>query len=259
MGKYIKHLESLGFKILEKVEENKVISKVIKTEELDKKIVLKIKEGNIQQAYEEIDKWYLYIKQRLEKEALEGIDIFEKYEIIVSNEIKEKMQFIKNGYIDLSFENIFCEEEYLFYDQEWYFENVPIQFILYRAINNLYNYNSSKLEQKLKKEEIFKKFDLICFIPYFEELERKIQEEILDKQLVNEYRDTISKYTINIEELNKDNIEITKQFLTLKEKNESLIKEKEEIEKKYNLLLNEYNTSRGWKVIKGFRKFLGKE
>ena len=50
------------------------------------------------------------------------------------------MQFVKNGYIDLSFENVFYADEYIFYDQEWYLENLPLEFILYRAINNLYIY-----------------------------------------------------------------------------------------------------------------------
>lgn len=255
-------MKNLGFNIVEKIENEKIISKIITSEELDKKIVAKIKEGNVEEAYKEIEIWYSYIKERLEKEQTEGKDIFEKYKIEVPNEIKEKMQFVKSGYIDLSFENIFCENgDYLFYDQEWYFENIPLEFILYRAINNLYTYNSSKLEQKVKKEDIFIKFNLYHFVPYFEQIEKQIQKEILDENIVDEYRKKIGKYYKNLEELQQQEQEkeqINKQFTTLKEQSEILKKEKEQIESKYNQLLNEYNTSRGWKLIKGFRSFFRK-
>lgn len=259
INKYIENLRYLGFKVLEKVENDKIISKLANSEELDKKIVAKIKEENVEEAYKEIENWYSYIKQRLQKELAKGENIFKKYKIEIPKDIEEKMQFVKNGYIDLSFENVFCEDEYVFYDQEWYFENVPLEFILYRAINNLYNYNVSKIEQKLNKKDILQKFNLTTFIPYFEELESKIQKEILDEETVNEYRNTLSQYNVNLQELNLDNKELTKQFLILKEQKEKLAKEKEEIENKYNILLNEYNTSRAWKIIKGFRSFLGRK
>ncbi|MCI8345126.1 MAG: hypothetical protein HFJ42_04060 [Clostridia bacterium] len=259
ISKYIENLEHLGFKVLEKVEKDKIISKIANSEELDKKIVSKIKEENIEEAYREIENWYSYIKQRLQKEVAKGENVFEKYKIEIPKDIKEKMEFVKNGYIDLSFENVFCEDEYVFYDQEWYFENVPLEFILYRAINNLYNYNVSKIEQKLNKENMLEKFNLTIFTPYFEKLESKIQKEILDEETVNKYRNRLSKYNVNLQELNTDNKELTKQFLILKEQNEKLAKEKEEIENEYNILLNEYNTSRAWKVIKGFRSFLGRK
>lgn len=252
ISKYIENLESLGFRVLEKVENGKIISKISNSEELDKKIVSKIKEENIEEAYKEIENWYSYIKQRLQKELAKEENIFKKYKIEIPKDIEEKMEFVKNGYIDLSFENVFCEDEYIFYDQEWYFENIPLEFILYRAINNLYSYNVSKIEQKLSKKDIFGKFNLTTFIPYFEELEGKIQEKILDEATLNEYRSTLSRYNVNLQELNADNKELTKQFLILKE-------QKQEIENKYNILLNEYNTSRAWKIIKNFRSFLGRK
>lgn len=169
------------------------------------------------------------------------------------------MQFVKNGYIDLSFENVFCEDGYLCYDQEWYFENVPLEFILYRAINNLYTYNSSKIEKKLKKEEMLEKFDLDDFILYFEQLEKYIQQEILDENAVDNYRNRIKNYYKDLENLNKSNEEKLQELLIFKEQNEILKKEKNDIENKYNELLKEYNTSRGWKIIKGFRKIMRKE
>lgn len=269
ISKYIKQLKKLGFNVIEEVRDGIIISNFIEKEELDKKIVEKIKQEDIENAYNEIQKWYNYIKQRLEKDEVVGLDAFEKYEIEVPNEIKEKMQFIKNGYIDLSFENVFCSDEYIFYDQEWYIENLPLEFILYRSINNLYTYNSSKIEYKVPKIDMMTKFNLVEFIPYFEELEEKIQKEILDEDVLNEYRNKINKYYKNLEMLNENNNkmqEIEKQMTDLKEEYEVLKEEYEVLkeestknENSYNQLLNECNSSRAWKIIKGIKSFFGKE
>ena len=274
--KYIKHLEKLGFTIIDKIENEKVISKIIKTQELDKKIVSEIKEDKIEQAYKEIEKWYIYIKERLEREPMNGIDIFEKYKIEVPGDIKARMKFVKNGYIDLSFENVFYEDEYLFYDQEWYFENVPLEFILYRAINNLYTYNSSRIEPKVKKNQMFTEFNLVDFCQYFEELEQEIQKEILNEEEIKKYRDSTIGCYKKLEELYSNSNELIKfreQYKSLEEQYEALnmqykilktdlniLKdEKNNIKNNYEQLLYEYNNSYGWKIIKGFRKILGRK
>lgn len=245
MSKYIKHLIKIGFNVIEKVENDTIISEFINKEELDKRIVKKIKEDNIEEAYKEIENWFDYIKQRLEKETVRGLDIFEKYKIEIPNEIKEKMNFIKSGYIDLSFENVFCADEYLFYDQEWYFENLPIEFILYRAINNLFTYNSSKIENKVSKIDMFNRFCLVDFIPYFEELEKIIQEEILDKEVVNEYRNEIKEYYKDLEQLNDNNNrvqEIEKEMINLKEEYRILKEKYENIKKENKIDENNLNS-----------------
>ncbi len=197
------------------------------------------------------------------REAL-GKDIFEKYSIEIKN--KENMHFIKDGFIDLTFENIFCKDGYLFYDQEWRFENIPIEFILYRAINNLYNYNWKELQQKIAKEKILSEFKIIDFVPYFEQLENKIQEEILNQKAIQEQTNKMKSYYKTIEEFQKDIaqkeqkiLEMQEEYKILDSDNKKTIIEKEYIEKQYRDLLHEYETSRGWKVIKGIRKILGRK
>ena len=273
IDKYVQKLNELGFNVAEKVEEGKIISNIILEEELDRQIVLHFKEGKIEEAYNEIERYYNYIGERLKKEPCEGIDIFEKYEIEVSNEIKEKMTFIKNGFIDLSFENVFVTgDEYLLYDQEWYFENIPLELILYRAINNLFAYNSKKIEENIKKEELYEKFKLTSFIEYFEQIEKVIQKDILDEEEVNKYRESISECFVNIKTLKDEIKELTDEYLKLKELYETQKEKRSKIEtayddiqnqfkdvsEKYNKLLHEYNTSRGWKLIRKYRKLTGK-
>lgn len=50
INSHIEKLKSLGFKIVEKVENEKVISRIVKSEELDKKIVTELKEGKIRRS-----------------------------------------------------------------------------------------------------------------------------------------------------------------------------------------------------------------
>lgn len=266
ISRYSNHLKDLGFNMQETVENGKIVSQYVQEQELDKKIVGLILDGDIENVFNEINKWFNYIKERLGLPQIDGQDIFEKYKIEVPIEIKEKMQFVKNGYIDLSFENIFCKDGYLFYDQEWFLENIPLEFILYRAINNLYAYNCTQLEQKITKDQILKKFNLIEFIPYFEILENFIQKDILDDNLIQTYKKKLQKYCYTIEYLKNESEQKTKEIIELQEiykrirdDKEKLELEKSNVQEQYGILLNEYNNSRGWKIIRGIRKILGKK
>lgn len=264
-------LKELGFDVLEKIEGNKIISPFEKEKELDKKLVETLEQYGKEVFKHEIRKWYNFILEKLPIELEYEDDVFKKYNINILQEPKEKLRFVKDGYIDLAFENVFCKNGgYLLYDQEWYLENVPIEFILYRALNNLYTYNNIKLESKISREEIMEEFELKQYETYFEQLERKIQADILNSEYVNQYQNEMKKYYNKIEniqnELERKEQEI-KEIIINKDKeiNEEKIKynilknEKEKITKEYEGLLNEYNTSRGWKIIKTIRKVARKK
>lgn len=273
----IAKLKELGFNVLEEVKENKIISEFVKEKELDKLLIETIEQKDTNTFKEKIKDWYEYIKEKLTKNNNIKKDVFEKYNIKVPDEIKNMLTFVENGYIDLAFENVFYKDGYLLYDQEWYLENVPLEFILYRSINNLYTYNSIKLERKISKEEIYGEFNLKQYEVYFEELEKKIQDEILDKTFVEKYQNEIGKYYKRIEnfktEIKQKEEEIEQKERKIEEiqrsleeiinaeqmKYKELENTKNEIEKKYNELLHEYNTSRGWKVIKTIRKVVRKK
>lgn len=264
-------LRELGFDVLEKIEENKIISPFEKEKELDKKLVETLEQYGKEVFKQEIRKWYNFILEKLPVELEYEDDIFKKYDIDISQEQKKNLRFVKNGYIDLAFENVFCKNDgYLLYDQEWYLQDVPIEFILYRALNNLYTYNNIKLESKISREEIMEEFELKKYETYFEQLERKIQADILNSEYVNQYQNEMKKYYNKIEniqnELERKEQEI-KEIIINKDKeiNEEKLKynilknEKEKITKEYEGLLNEYNTSRGWKIIKTIRKVARKK
>lgn len=215
INKNSKKLKELGFNIAEEdVEDNFVKSRFVKLDLLDKKIVQAIDEDKTERAYELIDNWYKYIYERLNVDE-NGI--------------------IKQGFIDLVFENTFFDDEkedYIFFDQEWFKENVSIKYILYRAINNLYEHNP-KIENRLLKQEILKKYDL-------DNEELKKQEEEFQKEIIDEEKQKLYaeqyKYIISSEEI----LQIIKDIKRLDKDNIELIQEirrlEKELEKKDNMM-----------------------
>ena len=113
-------------------------------------------------------------------------------------------------------------------------------------------------------------FELNQYEEYFEQLEKKIQEDILDMQYVKKYQSEIQKYYKRLEnfenEVKQKDQEISKlvackenEINNINLKYNELKNEKEKITKEYEGLLNEYNTSRGWKIIKTIRKVARKK
>src|SRR5699024_7588369 len=46
---------------------------------------------------------------------------------------------LANGYIDMNFNNCFWKNgQLIFFDQEWMVENIPVNYILYRAVKYAY-------------------------------------------------------------------------------------------------------------------------
>ena len=81
--------------------------------------------------------------------------VFEKYNVEISNELKEKLHFTKNGILDLIFQNCLVKGNKIFaYDQEWYEENVPVEFILYRAI-----FYFTELKKRIDINKVYEKLD----------------------------------------------------------------------------------------------------
>lgn len=57
---------------------------------------------------------------------------------------------LSNGYVDMTFRNSFwVNEDLLFFDQEWKQDNVPLNYIMFRSLNNLSNAISSSQMQML--------------------------------------------------------------------------------------------------------------
>lgn len=176
-----KKLRELKFNLIDEFEENRVISPYIEEDTFDKIVIKNILNKNIEEAYKLIDKWYEYIKERLLKNKKSELNKNIEY----ATEEIEGLNILKNGYIDLVFENTFYKNgEFLFFDQEWYEDGIPLEFLLYRAINNMYSYNL-EAGAILPKETILKKYNLEKYLDLFKKIEIFIQKEILDEKMIN--------------------------------------------------------------------------
>ena len=188
IARNIEVLENSNIKCLDKYENNKIISNYLEDAKSYDKILIDIynKDG-LNSVIEKIKEFQHLILDKLEKNGDSKNSIFEKYEITIDEEMKKNLHFIKDGVIDLIFQNCLVKNENLFcYDQEWYEENVPVEFILYRAI-----FYFTELKKCENIDEIYKKLDLYNYANVFEQLENKIQENILDKKIWNLHANSV--------------------------------------------------------------------
>ena len=204
-------LRKNGFNIAEEQQQDIVKSKLIKYPQFDSYLISLAEANKVEEVYQKIDNWYNYLRDKLKP---------------------DDKGFVKDGYIDMVFENTFynqAENEYVFFDQEWYKENVPIKFIMYRAINNLYAHNP-KIKNVIPEDEMLNRYDIK--IDEYKKQEEQMQEEIIDN-VKREFYSKQYEYMIKSEEikqiikdikkLNKDNVELVEGVKYLRNQ----IKEKE--------------------------------
>lgn len=212
-------LREKGFDIAEEEQQDIVKSKLIKYQQFDSYLMALVEENKIENVYQAIDNWYDYIQNKLNP---------------------NENGLVKDGFIDMVFENTFynqAENEYIFFDQEWYKENVPIKFIMYRAIKNLYAHNP-KIKNVISEEEMLNRYDIK--IDEYKKQEEQMQEEIIDNDKRKFYSkqyecitkpEEIKQIIKDIKKLNKDNAELVEgvEYLRnqIKEK-ENIIKELEQ-------------------------------
>ncbi len=188
---------------------------------------------------------------------------FEKYNIEIKDELKQKMHFTKNGIVDLIFQNCLVKDNEIFaYDQEWYEEYIPIEFILYRAV--FYFTELKKIEDI---EKIYKLLEIDEYIESFEKLENIIQNNIIDekmwelhvnstkslggsKNFIESYEAKLDAANTHIKNL-EDNIEQYKKGI---EDLNKLIQEKDAGLVDYANQLRAISNSLSWKITKPIRK-----
>lgn len=207
----IKRLKELDFTTCEEINENQIISPYISICTMDeylKRILLL--EDNPKKFLYELDKWYEYLMNKIPKANGENT-IFEKYSIEVKD--KNELKFLKDGFIDLIFQNVFYNgEQYILFDQEWYDVAVPLEFILYRSIKQLF-FLHKELEYKINKDEIYVRYNIKKYINEFERLEESWQKDIVDEEILSFYSKKWSRI-ISVEDIKfRNNQELGKVYL----------------------------------------------
>ncbi len=176
----IEILEKSNINCLDKYVNNHIISKYLKdAKSYDKVLIEEYNKNGIEAIINKIKEFKTIILDKLEVNGNIENNVFKKYEIDIEKNLEEKLHYIKNGVIDLIFQNCLVKGNKVFaYDQEWYQENVPVEFILYRAI--FYFTEFKKIEDI---NYVYEQLNIDKYISVFEELENKLQAEIIDKNM----------------------------------------------------------------------------
>lgn len=266
VAKNIKILSKANLNCLDKFENNIIISKYLNDAKSFDKVVFEVyKKEGLTKAIEKIKEFKNSILDKLleinENNNFEN-NVFEKYEISIDENLKSKLHFAQNGIIDLIFQNCLVkDDEFFIYDQEWFEENVPIEFLLYRAL-----FYFTELKNAENINDIYKEFGLEEYVDIFENLEKKIQEKILDKdmwmlhansikdigsmeQIVNNYKDRLEKAQSHISDLE----EVISKYQKSIEELENTIKNKDAELVNYADSLRAISNSLSWKITKPLR------
>lgn len=272
-----KHIQSIknnidimrksNIKTVDSYDENRIISDYQKgVPTLDEILEKEIKKGNLDIVIQLISNFKNKLINSLEKTEKVNT-IFDKYKINYDFNDINSLHFVKYGLWDLIFKNCFyIDEDFYFYDQEWMNEDIPIEFILYRAIIYL-----NGIKKYISKEELCEKIEITSNqLQLFKNLDDILQEEIRDNDLWGLHLN--SEIHKNIEEkinkLNNDKEKILndcKQLLNEKdarisvlekgmdEAMEKINRQEQELQKREHAI-NSITNSFSWKMTRPLRK-----
>ena len=176
----IKILQENGIELVDYLDGEKIKSKYIEQKYLLNNVLTEMLEQGKNEEFDNIlDKYIKTINIDTYKETDYEKTIFGRYKIEIENkEIIENLNFMKNGLWDMTFKNCFyLDNKFLFFDQEWNEPNLPVEFILYRAI--LYTIS---LRRFIQIDKLFEKYELTQYLELFEKLDNKLQEKIRDDE-----------------------------------------------------------------------------
>ena len=173
--------------------------------------------------YEELNK----------KELIETIQNYDKNKL-------EKMKFLEYGFIDLIPKNCFdINGKITVFDQEWMFKNIPVEYVMYRAIQNL------NLIEKYSNK-LYEIYNLLEYEDLFKKLEEDFSVKIKDDTILYKvfYKQVRTKQEI------MDTLQHYRNLNAMAEN------EKIKMQNKINELKSELKiitNSRSWKITKIFR------
>ena len=221
-------LNNIKINTLDSYKDDEIISQFVDGNTLEDELLKTYIEKGKEEFFNQIEQYYEFLKEKLIITDMNLLtkNVFDKYKIEVNDKDMEKLIFVKHGFWDLIFQNCFMiDNKYYFYDQEWYEENIPAEYILYRAI--LY---FGQIKKYISDDEIFERFELKNYINIFKQLDDKIQRKIrkalmwnihtkdeLIKNKVNKLQEEINKKDIEIEKLKSDNNEKNNEIAIIKD------------------------------------------
>lgn len=183
MQKGIKELKN-KLNILDDIDkENNIYSEYIENlPTLDKTIY---KEFKLNKDLVSVAKIYIDSYKDIKKYAKNYHEV-EKNKLLdgIPEQVLEKMSFLELCPWDMVAKNCFyINNEYVYFDQEWYEKNLPLEFLIYRSVINSY-----QLVKKINVNELFKILEIDEYVQYFDIINERLFNNILNDRVNKLYK-----------------------------------------------------------------------
>ncbi len=176
------HIESVGRNISELAEndietpdsysDHVVTSRICEGEPFDMHLLAEYRRDGISALKKAADDFFAAVSDAC-GEGGNTDTIFDRFSVELTDEQRAELHFLKRGYMDMIFQNCFVEDgRCVFYDQEWRFDNTPLEYVIFRALTN------SEAILETVSEDLFELFGISAYLPLFEELNRAFADEV---------------------------------------------------------------------------------
>lgn len=173
MANIIEQIKNDNINILDYFKDGKIYSKLIK-DKLTLDEILFENSDNLDKVTDILNN----LRNMLLTHSLKYSECYDKIQYKTSEKIMQKLNYMKHGYWDMIAKNCFyIDNQFVFFDQEWEEDYLPVEFILYRSIINSY-----ELVKKIEVDELLKKLNIFEYKTFFDEIDNKLRKKILDKE-----------------------------------------------------------------------------
>lgn len=154
-------------------------------ESFEKNFVETCKSGNIDAAVYLIEKLYEQVLKSSDIVSAED-NILYSLEPEMRNDNIDYGYILKNGYLDMTFRNAFLhDEDLVWYDQEWMLENIPADYIIYRALGTVY-FSYPEINDYVPMESVIKQCGLEKSWNGFKKIEQLFSASIRDEMHITQ-------------------------------------------------------------------------
>lgn len=108
---------------------------------------------------------------------------------------KDMGVILSKGYIDMVALNCFYDEtieepkkRFIFYDQEFYFENCPAKAIFYRSVTVIYDGADMEFERLIPRKEVLERFDLAELEELWQRISYRFTSELRNEKELQLYK-----------------------------------------------------------------------
>ena len=171
-GKNIAELKENGLTTPDSYSEGVITSRICRGKTLDMLLLDAYQSGGVSAFKTMADEFFAAVSEAC-GEGSDTDTIFERFSVELTDGQRAGLRFLKRGYMDMIFQNCFVEDgRYVFYDQEWRFENTPLEYIIFRALTN------SEVISETVGENLFELFGIAEYLPLFEKLNGAFADEV---------------------------------------------------------------------------------